>query len=196
MTNNKIRERIHGRQHCTRLQERALCRSARRLAGAIHRGDHRSRAPDRRSASSSLGPRRPALHDRGDGGRHRLRPQHHRHRLCRLPLDVPRARPGGVPPGRRGRVRQRRRGDGASGGYGKAAICAGIVSHVNLLLGDGAKPVLEAEIVAGNGRFRGIRHSSAWDADPNVAGMYATRPKGLLLDAPSARALPASRRSA
>src|SRR5258705_11447612 len=71
----------------------------------------------------------------------------------------------------------------ASGGYGSAAICAGIVSHVNLLLGDGAKPVLEAEIVAGNGRFRGIRHSSAWDADPNVAGMYATRPKGLLLGA-------------
>ncbi len=70
----------------------------------------------------------------------------------------------------------------ASGGYGKAAICAGIVSHVNLLLGDGAKAVLEAEIVAGNGRFRGIRHSAAWDADPNVAGMYATRPKGLLLD--------------
>ena len=44
------------------------------------------------------------------------------------------------------------------------------------------KPVLEAEIAAGNGRFRGIRHSSAWDADPDVAGMYATRPKGLLLD--------------
>jgi predicted TIM-barrel fold metal-dependent hydrolase len=70
----------------------------------------------------------------------------------------------------------------ASGAYGKAAICAGIVSHVNLLLGEGAKAVLEAEIVAGNGRFRGIRHSSAWDADPNVAGLYATRPKGLLLD--------------
>ena len=70
----------------------------------------------------------------------------------------------------------------ASGGYGPAAICAGIVGHVNLLLGDGAKPVLEAEIAAGNGRFRGIRHSSAWDADPNVAHMYATRPKGLLLD--------------
>src|SRR3984885_3932967 len=61
----------------------------------------------------------------------------------------------------------------ASGGYGKAALCAGIVSHVNLLLGDDARPVLEAEIVAGNGRFRGIRHSSAWDADPNVANMYA-----------------------
>ncbi len=70
----------------------------------------------------------------------------------------------------------------ASGGYGRAAICAGIVGHGNLLLGEAARPVLEAEIVAGNGRFRGIRHSSAWDADPEVAGIYATRPKGLLLD--------------
>jgi predicted TIM-barrel fold metal-dependent hydrolase len=70
----------------------------------------------------------------------------------------------------------------ASGGYGPAAICAGIVGHVNLLLGEGARPVLEAEIAAGQGRFRGIRHSSAWDADADVAGTYATRPKGLLLD--------------
>jgi predicted TIM-barrel fold metal-dependent hydrolase len=70
----------------------------------------------------------------------------------------------------------------ASGGYGPAAICAGIVGHVNLLLGEGAKAVLEAEIIAGQGRFRGIRHSSAWDADANVAHMYATRPRGLLLD--------------
>src|SRR3984957_14273998 len=71
----------------------------------------------------------------------------------------------------------------ASGGYGPAAVCAGIVGHVNLLLGEGARAVLEAEISTGQGRFRGIRHSSAWDADADVAGMYATRPKGLLLDA-------------
>jgi predicted TIM-barrel fold metal-dependent hydrolase len=70
----------------------------------------------------------------------------------------------------------------ASGGYGPVAVCAGIVGHVNLLLGEAARPVLEAEISAGQGRFRGIRHSSAWDADPNVAHMYATRPRGLLLD--------------
>jgi predicted TIM-barrel fold metal-dependent hydrolase len=70
----------------------------------------------------------------------------------------------------------------ASGGYGSAAICAGIVGHVNLLLGDDARAVLEAEMIACNGRFRGIRHSAAWDADADVAGMYATRPKGLLLD--------------
>jgi predicted TIM-barrel fold metal-dependent hydrolase len=70
----------------------------------------------------------------------------------------------------------------ASGAYGKALICAGIVGHTNLLLGDGARVVLEAEIAAGNGRFRGIRHSSAWDADKEAAGFYANRPKGLLLD--------------
>ena len=81
----------------------------------------------------------------------------------------------------------------ASGGYGNAQINAGIVSHVNLLLGDGAKPVLEAEIAAGNGRFRGIRHSSAWDHEPAVAGMYATRPQGLCSIRPSARVLPALR---
>src|SRR5579864_6817634 len=70
----------------------------------------------------------------------------------------------------------------ASGGYGPAAVCAGIVGHANLLLGDDVRAVLEAEISAGQGRFPGIRHSSAWDADPSVAHMYATRPKGLLLD--------------
>jgi len=77
----------------------------------------------------------------------------------------------------------------ASGGYGPAAICAGIVGHVNLLLGEAARAVLEAEIAASGQRFRGIRHSSAWDADANVAGMYATRPKGLLLDSDSGPAL-------
>ena len=31
-----------------------------------------------------------------------LRPQHRRHRLCRMPLDVSRQRAGSVPPRRRG----------------------------------------------------------------------------------------------
>jgi predicted TIM-barrel fold metal-dependent hydrolase len=70
----------------------------------------------------------------------------------------------------------------ASGGYGPCAVNAAIVSHTNLLLGDEAKAVLEAQMAAGNGRYRGIRHSSAWDADPAVAGAYAVRPKGLLAD--------------
>src|SRR3954471_13086455 len=42
----------------------------------------------------------------------------------------------------------------ASGGYGPTRINAGIVSHVDMMLGDGARPVLEAEMAAGNGRFR------------------------------------------
>src|SRR4030081_3063795 len=63
----------------------------------------------------------------------------------------------------------------ASGGYGRAALCAGIVGHANLLLGDAARAVLEAEIAAGNGRFRGIRHASAWDADTSIGGNYSTR---------------------
>ena len=70
----------------------------------------------------------------------------------------------------------------ASGSYGPGLVCAGIVGHTNLLLGSEARTVLEAEIKAGNGRFKGIRHSSAWDADPAVAGMYASRPKQLLMD--------------
>ena len=70
----------------------------------------------------------------------------------------------------------------ASGAYGKTLVAHAIVGHANLMLGDGAKVVLEAEIAAGNGRFRGIRHSSPWDADKAVAGIYAERPKGLLLD--------------
>jgi hypothetical protein len=94
---------------------------------------------------------------------------------------------------RRGRIRQRRRGDAASGGYGKAAICAGIVSHVNLLLGDGAKAVLEAEIVAGNGRFRGIRHSSAWDCRSRCRRHVRDAAEGACCSIRrSARALPAS----
>src|SRR3954454_10349819 len=37
----------------------------------------------------------------------------------------------------------------ASGGYGPTRINAGIVSHVDMMLGDGARPVLEAEMAAG-----------------------------------------------
>jgi predicted TIM-barrel fold metal-dependent hydrolase len=51
----------------------------------------------------------------------------------------------------------------ASGGYGKSRLCAGIVGHADLTLGDRVQPVLEALIAAGNGRFRGIRHGVTWD---------------------------------
>jgi L-fuconolactonase len=51
----------------------------------------------------------------------------------------------------------------ASGRYGKSRLCAAIVGHADLRLGDGVVKVLEAQIAAGDGRFRGIRHSVTWD---------------------------------
>ncbi len=56
----------------------------------------------------------------------------------------------------------------ASGGYGHTAACAGIVSFADMFLGADVKPVLEAHIAAGNGRFRGIRHIVAWDPDKEI----------------------------
>lgn len=50
----------------------------------------------------------------------------------------------------------------ASGTYGTARICAGIVGHANLRLGAAVAEVLEAHIRAGGGRFRGIRRIAAW----------------------------------
>jgi L-fuconolactonase len=69
----------------------------------------------------------------------------------------------------------------ASGTYGEARACAGIVGHVDMTLGDRAKAVLEAQVAAGGGRFRGIRHSAASDPDPAVLGPLARREPGLYL---------------
>jgi predicted TIM-barrel fold metal-dependent hydrolase len=44
------------------------------------------------------------------------------------------------------------------------------------------RPVLEAHRSAAPARFRGIRHSPAWDADPAVLGMLQRNPPGLLAE--------------
>ena len=51
-----------------------------------------------------------------------------------------------------------------SGQYGSTRVAAGIVGFADLTLGDRVEAVLEAQIRAGGGRFRGVRHSAAWDA--------------------------------
>jgi predicted TIM-barrel fold metal-dependent hydrolase len=71
----------------------------------------------------------------------------------------------------------------ASGIYGPTRICAGIFSHANLTLGDRVEPVLEAHVRAGGDRFRGIRHSTAWDADPELNNPGNPAPPGLMSDA-------------
>jgi L-fuconolactonase len=56
----------------------------------------------------------------------------------------------------------------ASGSYGKTRVAAGIVGAADLTLGDRIEPVLVAQIRAGGGRFRGVRHSAGFDADPII----------------------------
>lgn len=68
---------------------------------------------------------------------------------------------------------------GASGLYGDYRPCDAIIGHANLMLGDAVRPVLEALALAGNGRFRGIRHQGAWDADPDVLGPAFHTPAGV-----------------
>jgi len=69
----------------------------------------------------------------------------------------------------------------ASGLYGKTRVAAGIVGTAGLRLGAAVGDVLDAQIAAGGGRFRGIRLGAAWDADESVPS-HRTRPgSGLLL---------------
>jgi predicted TIM-barrel fold metal-dependent hydrolase len=69
-----------------------------------------------------------------------------------------------------------------SGIYGATRVCEGIVGHADMLLGKAVEPVLEAHVRAGNGRFRGIRHITAWDPDPVVMNPAYTPPRHALQD--------------
>lgn len=69
----------------------------------------------------------------------------------------------------------------ASGQEGRCRVAAGIVGDVDLTLGARARPVLEAHVQAGEGRFRGVRHLANWHADPTARGT-GNAPAGLLRD--------------
>ncbi|HEY4043944.1 MAG TPA: amidohydrolase family protein [Rhodopila sp.] len=62
----------------------------------------------------------------------------------------------------------------ASGNYGPCRVAAAIIGYADLRLGARVRDVLEAEIAAGNGRFRGIRQGVAWDGADSV-GKFASR---------------------
>ena len=85
----------------------------------------------------------------------------------------------------------------ASGLYGPTRVAAGIVGTADLRLGAAARPrVLDAQIAAGGGRFRGIRRAAAWDADPAVPPTTApTRRRACSRATTSAPASPSSRRA-
>jgi L-fuconolactonase len=72
----------------------------------------------------------------------------------------------------------------ASGNYGPCRVAEAIIGYADLRLGARVRDVLEAEIAAGNGRFRGIRMGVSWDGDDRV-GKFASRivPPHLVRDA-------------
>lgn len=60
-----------------------------------------------------------------------------------------------------------------SGNYGPTRVAQGIVGHADLMLGDGVRPVLEAHIRAGGGRFKGVRYATGWDASPVIGNSHS-----------------------
>jgi predicted TIM-barrel fold metal-dependent hydrolase len=69
-----------------------------------------------------------------------------------------------------------------SGLYGATRVAAAIVGFADLTLGDRVEAVLEAEMRASGGRFRGVRHSAAWDASPVIGNSQTAHGPHLLMD--------------
>jgi L-fuconolactonase len=65
---------------------------------------------------------------------------------------------------------------------GGPRVAAAIVGAADLVAGAAVRPVLEAQIAAGDGRFRGVRFISAWHPDAAARGSLATPPPMILLD--------------
>ncbi len=65
---------------------------------------------------------------------------------------------------------------------GAGATIAGIVAFADLSRGDGVLEALDAHGAAGRGRFRGIRHATAFDPDPAVRRTHTRPPPGLMGD--------------
>ena len=70
----------------------------------------------------------------------------------------------------------------ASETYGRTKVCAGIVAYADLMLGAQVEEVLEAMILAGGDRFRGIRYITASHPNEAARGSSINRPSGLLLN--------------
>ncbi|WP_233835316.1 amidohydrolase family protein [Paraburkholderia sp. ZP32-5] len=66
-----------------------------------------------------------------------------------------------------------------AGAFDGRQVCAGIVGRVELALGDAVRPLLEAHIVAGGGRFRGVRNHANYAPGVTIGARQA--PAGVLL---------------
>ena len=61
-------------------------------------------------------------------------------------------------------------------------LCAGIVARADLSLGAAVEEVLDAHALAADGRLKGVRYVTAWDADPAIHKSYPTH-AGMLREA-------------
>ena len=65
---------------------------------------------------------------------------------------------------------------------GEGSEIRGIVSFADMTLAERVDEVLEAHIAAGEGRFRGIRHTTAYDPDPRIRRAHTSPTPGLMAD--------------
>lgn len=65
---------------------------------------------------------------------------------------------------------------------GLPGLCAGIVGYADFRLGAAVGEVLDAHLAAGDGRFRGIRHTAPADHNVEVGQILHLKPPGLLRD--------------
>ncbi len=68
-----------------------------------------------------------------------------------------------------------------SGEYGPTRIAAGIIGTADLKIGDAAGDVLDAQIEAANGRFRGIRLGAVWHPSEAVRNHRTNPPQSMML---------------
>ncbi len=70
----------------------------------------------------------------------------------------------------------------ASGQYGKTLGCEGIIGFADLLLGNNVDRVLDHLEIAGGGRLKGIRNTTAWHSDPNILSNPIPPPPNVLTE--------------
>lgn len=70
----------------------------------------------------------------------------------------------------------------ASGEYGPTRVAAGIIGTAYCTLGDPAGAILDKQIAAAGGRFRGIRQGGAWDASRDVPNHRTAPASDMYLD--------------